>query len=311
MSVYTSISDQEMHDFLQAYNIGKFLSLQGIAQGITNSNYFINTSQGRFVLTVFEALTQAELPFFLKLKQHLSQNGVACPTPIPQKNNKLEATLANKPACIVSCLNGTDVSWPTTQQCFNTGKMLAKMHIAGQDFPLHMENPRYLSWWHEASKKLFPLLNKEDSILLKTTVADIDKYPTEHLPNGIIHADLFKDNVLLQGDEVSGFIDFYYACNGSFIYDIAIAINDWARNSNNILDNSLEQAFLSGYEEIRPLTESERLYYPIAKRAGCLRFWVSRLLDFHFPQEGEMTFIKDPNIFRDLLLSFNQHQTQI
>lgn len=303
MSVYTSVSDDEMRRFLTQYDLGEFISLQGIAQGITNSNYFLTTSCGKFVLTVFEVLTQQELPFFLLLKQHLSENGVACPAPIAQKNGHFDTTLAGKPACLVSCLNGSDTSWPTQTQCFYTGAMMAKMHLAGQSFPLEMENPRYTAWWHAAYQQLLPVLEPDDAVLLKSEIDYLDKHPGEHLPSGIIHADLFKDNVLLNGEQVAGFIDFYYACNGNFMYDLAIAVNDWARTADNRLDKSLEKAFLDGYASIRPLSEAETAYYPIAQRAGCIRFWVSRLLDFHFPQAGEMTFIKDPNAFRDLLLS--------
>ncbi|MDO1511005.1 MULTISPECIES: homoserine kinase [unclassified Neisseria] len=303
MSVYTSISNDEMHRFLMEYYLGNFVSLQGIAQGITNSNYFLTTTSGRFVLTVFEVLKQEELPFFLLLKQHLSDNGVACPSPISRKDGRFDSTLAGKPACIVTCLKGSDTCWPTENQCFHTGAMLAKMHLAGQSFPLQMDNPRYSKWWHEAYIKLLPLLDKDDATLLENEIAYLDNNPDDHLPSGIIHADLFKDNVLLDGDQVAGFIDFYYACNGNFMYDLAIAVNDWARTADNELDPILEKSFIAGYESVRPLSNDEKDYYPIAQRAGCIRFWVSRLLDFHFPQKGEITFIKDPNAFRNLLLS--------
>lgn len=304
MSVYTSVSDDEMHLFLANYDLGDFVSLQGIAQGITNSNYFLTTTAGRFVLTVFETLKQKELPFFLMLKQHLSKNGVACPAPVARNDGRFDSVLAGKPACLVTCLKGSDTSWPSESQCFHTGAMLAKMHLAGQSFPLKMNNPRYTQWWHDASIKLQPVLDREDAVLLQSEILYLDNNSGSHLPSGIIHADLFKDNVLLDGDRVSGFIDFYYACNGNFMYDLAIAVNDWARTADNKLNAVLEQAFVRGYEQVRPLSAEERDYYPVAKRAGCIRFWVSRLLDFHFPQEGEMTFIKDPNAFRDLLLSF-------
>lgn len=306
MSVYTSVSDEEMHQFLHDYDLGDFISLQGIAQGITNSNYFLNTTKGRFVLTVFETLQQNELPFFLELKQHLSKNGVACPAPIMRKDGRLDSVLAGKPACLVTCLKGSDTSWPTAAQCFHTGAMLAKMHLAGQSFPSKMVNPRYRDWWRDAYTQLHSFLDSDDATLLKSEIDYLDTNNGESLPSGIIHADLFKDNVLLDGEEVAGFIDFYYACNGNFMYDLAIAVNDWARNANNRLDNELANAFLEGYESIRPLSDEERAYLPTAQRAGCVRFWVSRLLDFHFPQEGEMTFIKDPNAFRDLLISLRE-----
>ena len=239
MSVYTSVSDAQMRDFLLQYDLGDFVSLQGIAQGITNSNYFLTTSTGRYVLTVFEVLKSEELPFFLELNQHLSLNGVACAAPIARKDGGLHSILAGKPACLVTCLNGSDTGWPTEAQCFHTGAMLAKMHLAGQDFPLKMKNPRYDDWWHDACTQLLPVLDSKDAALLQSEIAALDENLGEHLPSGIIHADLFKDNVLLNGDEVSGFIDFYYACNGNFMYDLAIADNDWARTADTKLDPAL------------------------------------------------------------------------
>ncbi|ULJ59453.1 homoserine kinase [Wielerella bovis] len=304
MSVYTSVSDNEMRHLLTEYSLGDFHSLQGIAQGITNSNYFLHTSTGSYVLTVFETLQAEELPFFMDLTQHLSKNGVACPAPIAKKDGTLTATLANKPACIVSKLSGHDTSFPTAMQCHHTGAMLAKMHLAGTHFPQKMTNPRHSEWWTSSCEKLLPFLEKDEADLLQSEIAYLAQNPDTHLPSGIIHADLFKDNVLLNGEQVSGFIDFYYACNGSFVYDLAIAINDWARDANNHIVPELRDAFMHGYQSVRPLTREEQAYLKTAFRAGCIRFWVSRLLDFHFPAAGEMTFIKDPNVFRNLLLYY-------
>lgn len=306
MSVYTSVSDDEMRSFLRDYHLGRFIGLQGIAQGVTNSNYFVTTTQGRYVLTVFEAMTQDELPFFLDLTRHLSAHGVACPAPIARTDGRLDSTLAGKPACLVTCLIGSDTSSPSGQQCFNTGAMLAKMHLAGSEFTQKMHNPRYTGWWHEASSRLLPFLDPEDQQLLQAEIAFFDAHECTNLPAGIIHADLFRDNVLLDGEQVAGFIDFYYACNGNFMYDLAIAVNDWARRADNHIDQNLQQAFIHGYESIRPLTSAEQDYFPVAQRAACIRFWVSRLLDYHFPQAGEITFIKDPNVFRDLLLNLRK-----
>lgn len=306
MSVYTSVSDEEMRLFLQNYDLGDFVSLKGIAQGITNTNYFVTTAKGRYVLTIFEELKATELPFFLDLMLHLNENGVACPKPIAQKNQQLAAALHQKPACLVTTLAGKDTDTPSDVQCFNVGAMLAKMHIASTSFTQTMPNPRDAKWWRESAIRLYPYLSEDDSQLLKKIIQFLDENPDNHLPQGIIHADLFKDNVLLDGDHVAGFIDFYYASTGSFVYDIAIAINDWAQTETHTIIESLQKAFLDGYQSVRPLTTDELNYLPIAHKAGCVRFWVSRLLDFHFPPEGELTFTKNPNAFRDLLYHFNQ-----
>lgn len=308
MSVYTSVTEAEMSVFLEDYEIGTLVSLQGIAQGITNTNYFVTTSVDRYVLTIFETLLPEELPFFLDLMALLSQKGVGCPAPIPQKSGQFMHLLQGKAACLVSCLSGRDITQPNAAQCASVGAMLARMHLATADTDLTMANPRHADWWTEAQTRLLPLLSAADAELLQSTIALLQQHPDTDLPSGLIHADLFKDNVLLEGDEVTGFIDFYYACRGSFVYDIAIAINDWAQNAAHQLDDDLVAAFLAGYQSVRPLTAAELAYLPMAQQAGCIRFWVSRLLDYHFPPEGEMTFTKNPAAFRDLLLSIKAKQ---
>ncbi len=302
MSVYTSVSTQDLQGFLQRYDLGELITHKGIAGGITNTNYFVDTTHGRFVLTLFETLQLAELPFFLKLKEHLNRHGVACPAPVAQKDGTLASVLCGKPAALITCLNGADVAHPNERQCFAVGAMLAKMHVAGQSFPERMDNPRGAGWWTESAEKLSVCLSPQDRYLLDNEIAHLARC-YQDLPGGIIHADLFRDNVLMYYDEVAGFIDFYYACNGTFVYDLAIAINDWARDEQTAsLHAARRAAMLAGYESVRPLTEPERVALPDAHRAAAVRFWVSRLLDFHFPAEGELTFTKDPNVFRDLLL---------
>ncbi|UOO93172.1 homoserine kinase [Vitreoscilla stercoraria] len=306
MSVYTSVSEAQMRSFLSHYDLGEFTNLKGIAQGVTNTNYFVTTTKGRFVLTLFEVLSQDELPFYLQLMQHLSQNNVACPKPIAQINGQLDANLAGKPACLVSCLHGADVAHPTAEQCHSVGKMLAKMHVAGSHFEQHMDNPRGKAWWTKECERLLPLMSYVDATLLKDTIAKLNAHDDSVLPSGIIHADLFKDNVLLHGDDVAGFIDFYYACHGNFMYDLAIALNDWARTDANHIDAEFQDALLAGYMSVRPLSKAEQQYLPLAQEAACIRFWVSRLLDYHFPPAGELTFTKNPDVFRDLLLKLQQ-----
>ncbi len=302
MSVYTSVTEGQMQDFLSLYNLGSLVELKGIAQGITNTNYFVSTTEERYILTIFETLQLEELPFFLELMRALSQKNIACPAPQMQKDGHLASMLAGKPACLVSCLNGKDNEHPTQKQCFSVGAMMAKMHLASQDIDLHMENPRHQAWWESTAKRVEQHMNENDVALLQKTIAFVKEQNDLHLPHGIIHADLFKDNVLLNGDNVAGFIDFYYACRGSFVYDIAIAINDWARTPENTINPDLKAAFLAGYQSIRALSQDEKNYLPTAQKAAILRFWVSRLEDYYFPAEGDLTFTKDPNAFKDLLV---------
>lgn len=303
MSVYTSVTETQMRDWLAGYALGELVELKGIAAGITNTNYFVTTTHGRYVLTLFEALTLAELPYFLQLMGHLARHGVACPAPIADNSDRLASMLAGKPACLVSCLPGADVEAPNAQQCRAVGEMLATLHKAGDTFALKMKNPRGPRWWSQSIQRLFPLLPANEQTLLREEILLQDSHRFDHLPSGVIHADLFRDNVLMQGDAVAGFIDFYYACNDVLLYDIAIALNDWARRPDGTIDDTLARAFLAGYRQVRPLMAQEEKNWPIMLRAGALRFWVSRLLDQHFPPEGELTFTKDPNVFRDLILA--------
>ncbi len=306
MSVFTSISVAQMRLLLQEYQIGQLVELKGIAQGITNTNYFVTTTEDRFVLTVFEALKSEELPFYLELMKHLSVNGVLAPEPQIRKDGQMVTMVEGKPASIISCLAGKDVEQSNPEQCFSVGRMLAKMHLAGQSYPMTMTNPRFKAWWYEQSEKLYGLMPEQDSHLLKETIALLDAQPDTHLPAGVIHADLFKDNVLMSGNEVTGFIDFYYACNGTFIYDIAITLNDWARNTDNSIDPKKQTSLLAGYQSVRALLPEEEASLPLAQQAACVRFWVSRAIDYYFPPEGEMTYLKNQNTFRDVLIQLKQ-----
>ncbi len=305
MSVYTSVTEAQMQDFLSHYQLGDLVELKGIAQGITNTNYFVTTTTDRYILTIFETLHSEELPFFLELMRAMSNAGVACPAPQMRTDGHLSGVLSGKPACLVSCLHGKDTESPNEAQCFSVGAMMAKMHIASQSIDLRMDNPRYQDWWQKTAARVEAHMPTPEAKLLKDTIIEVAEQNTSHLPHGLIHADLFKDNVLLSGDDVAGLIDFYYACHGAFVYDIAIAVNDWARNSDNTINPALQAAFLAGYNSIRQLNEDELNAFSWAQKAAILRFWVSRLEDFYFPPEGDLTFTKDPNAFRDLLLHLN------
>lgn len=301
MSVYTTVSDDQMQEWLKRYTLGQLLDLQGIASGITNTNYFVTTTHGRYVLTLFETLKLQELPYYLSLMSHLSRHGVACPAPVADNTDQFASTLAGKPACLVSCLAGADVEQPNAAQCRAVGEMLAQMHIAGATFPGRMANPRGPRWWSASAPQLYPHMNAEDAAMLREEVLFQDGHRFDHLPSGVIHADLFRDNVLLDGDRIAGFIDFYYACNDVLLYDLAIAVNDWARNDEHDIDDERAAALLAGYQSERALTSEEKRAWPVMLRAAALRFWVSRLQDLYFPMSGEMTYTKDPGVFQAVL----------
>jgi homoserine kinase type II len=308
MSVYTVVDDDTLKTWLQRYQLGQLTALEGIAAGITNTNYFVTTTHGRYVLTLFETLRLDELPFYLQLMSHLARHGVACPAPLADQNDQFASLLAGRPACLVTCLDGRDVSAPTAEQCRAVGEMLAQMHRAGATFPQRMANPRGPAWWSRTAIELYPLLAPADAAMLREEIRHQEQHRFAHLPVGVIHADLFRDNVLLRGDAIAGFIDFYYACNDVLLYDVAIAVNDWARTEGGDIDDALARAFLAGYQSVRPLSDAERVAWPTMLRAGALRFWTSRLLDFHRPQEGEMTYIKDPGVFQRLLVAHRTRQ---
>lgn len=301
MSVYTSVSQADLSAWLQRYALGDLVELKGIAAGITNTNYFVTTTHGRYVLTLFEVLQLEELPYFLELKSHLARHGVACPSPIADNTDSFASLLAGKPACLVSCLDGADTATPNAAQCQAVGEMLAQMHKAGSTFARRMDNPRGPAWWSRTAANLYDKLDAAEAASLREEVAFQDSHRFDHLPHGVIHADLFRDNVLLKGDAIAGFIDFYYACNDVLLYDVAIAVNDWARTADDDIDADLARAFLAGYQHVRPLSDGEIAAWPLMLRAGALRFWVSRLLDLHQPASGELTFTKDPGVFGRLL----------
>lgn len=302
MSVFTVVNDEELRVWLQGYNL-QLVACEGIAAGVTNTNYFVDTTHGRFVLTLFETLQLDELPFYLQLMSHLARHGVACPAPLQDRQDRFASMLAGKPACLVSCLRGADVAEPTPAQCRAVGDMQASMHKAAASFALRMDNPRGPRWWSSTAAELYAFMPAHEAEVLREEIHFQSQYRFSHLPVGVVHADLFKDNVLLAGDEIAGFIDFYYACNDILLYDVAIAVNDWARTADGSIDAERARAFLDGYRAARPFNQAETEAWPIMLRAGALRFWVSRLLDLYKPMPGALTYTKDPGVFRDLLLA--------
>jgi homoserine kinase type II len=301
MAVFTSVTEEELSTWLGDYSLGSLLELQGIASGIENTNYFVTTSNGRFVLTLFEKLAANELPYYLNLMAHLARHGIPCPCPVADRSNRFLGGLNGKPACIVSRLAGKSVTQPEVVHCEAVGAMLGQMHIAGQSFAESIPNPRAASWRASTAPQVVPFLSGQEAELLKSEVAFHEQHTLNTLPQGVIHADLFRDNVLLDGSRVGGLIDFYFACNDCLLYDVAITVNDWCMAADGVLDKDRTRAFLNAYNKVRPLNADERAAWPIALRVAALRFWISRLYDLHLPRDGEMVNPHDPAHFKRIL----------
>lgn len=301
MSVYTTVTEAELNAWLRDYSLGQLKSLQGIASGIENTNYFVTTSNGSFVLTLFEKLGADELPFYLNLMAHLARHGIPCPAPMANKHNQFLGTLNDKPACIVSRLAGKSTTNPSLSQCAAMGAMLAEMHVAGMSFSQIMPNPRGASWRAATAPQVLPFIDAEQAALLNEEIALHAAQNFSTLPQGLIHADLFRDNVLLIDDHVGGLIDFYFACTDALLYDVAITVNDWCMNADCRLDAPRAQSFLRAYHEVRPLQLDEHKAWPLMLRQAALRFWLSRLYDKHMPRDGELIHAHDPGHFERVL----------
>jgi homoserine kinase type II len=310
MSVFTSVSIPQLQAWLQDYSIGELVELKGISSGITNTNYFVTTQnkgkQTKYVLTLFEHNKLDELPYFIDLMSHLAAHGIPCPKPITDKTGLGLHMLNGKPAALISCLNGRDIESPNTTQCAAVGSVLAKMHIVGQsfeaEFPYHdSQNQRGKDWRLQTSALVMPHLSDADKLLLEQTLAFQAELNIAHLPMGVIHADLFRDNVLFDGDEIGGLIDFYYACHDVLAYDLAIAVNDWCVNADGSFDTPRLDAMFNAYQAVRPFTLDEHSAWSAMLRIAALRFWLSRLYDYYYPQAGELTHAKDPNHFQKIL----------
>jgi homoserine kinase type II len=301
LSVYTTVTPAELSAWLRNYNVGTLENLQGISAGIENTNYFVYTTAGRYVLTLFEKLTAAELPFYLDLMAHLADHGIPSARPLPDSHGSLLGELNGKPAALVSFLPGQDIKEPDAKHCAAVGTMLARIHVAGQSYSKRMDNPRGLAWWSEVAPQLTKFLSADEAGLLTQELVFQSSQRLETLPHGAIHADLFRDNVLFEDLRISGVIDFYFACTDALLYDVAICVNDWCVLANGELDGERSAVLLDAYQTERPLAPAEPAAWSVMLRAAALRFWVSRLYDYHLPRPGELTHAKDPAHFRRIL----------
>lgn len=303
MSVFTRVTEAELTVWLKDYSLGQLLELQGIASGIENTNYFVTTSNGRFVLTLFEKLTASELPYYLNLMAHLARHGIPCPAPVANRREQFLGELNGKPASIVSRLSGKSLTQPTEANCTAIGAMLGQMHLAGQGYGQSLSNPRGATWRTDAGQQVHRFLSTQDAELLDSEIAFHQTHTLSILPQGVIHADLFRDNVLFDGARVGGLIDFYFACNDALLYDLAITANDWCMGADGRLDAVRTRALLVAYHAVRPLTYEESQSWSVALRLAALRFWISRLFDLHLPRPGELIHAHDPEQFKRILLS--------
>jgi homoserine kinase type II len=301
MSVFTTVTPEQLGAWLQSYPIGELRELHGIAAGITNTNYFVTTSAGRYVLTLFEKNAAEELPYFLDLMAHLADHGIPCPRPVASLDGSYLGQLNGKPAALVSRLRGSSLETPDSGHCAEMGETLAHMHLAGRSFPQRRENTRGPHWRQITARAVMQFLDAEQRSLLKEELVYQAGLTQPDLPQGMVHADMFRENVLFEGKRLTGLVDFYYACDDAWAYDLAITANDWCVEADGSLDRTRLSALLKAYHAIRPLAAAEYQAWPILLRAAALRFWLSRLYDLHHPQPGELTYAKDPEHFRRIL----------
>ncbi|MFT4190955.1 MAG: homoserine kinase [Comamonas sp.] len=312
MAVFTEVSKTEADALLRNLNQGRLARLQGISGGIENTNYFVTTDRGgEFVLTLFERLTAQQLPFYLHLMKHLAARGIPVPDPVADASGEILLAVAGKPAALVDRLRGASVLAPEAVHCALVGDMLARMHLAGRDYGRSQPNLRGLAWWNETVPTVLPHVGAPQARRLAAELAyqnHIAASPAhEALPRGPIHADLFRDNVMFDTDaagqaRLTGFFDFYFAGVDSWLFDLAVCLNDWCIDwPSGRHDAARAQALALAYARVRPLTPAERELLPAMMRAAALRFWISRLWDFHLPREAALLQPHDPTHFERVL----------
>ena len=302
MAVYTALDDQDVHDLLQHYRVGDLVRFEGIRAGVENSNWYVYTTGGEYVLTVFEKHPAEEVAYFLNLTAHLADHGVPCAHPIADTAGAFLRELCGKPAALIERLPGRTLEHPGVDHCAQVGDALGRLHEAGFSFREHHENERGPIWWFRTSRELEPVVDEADRCILAEERDYIRQFRDLELPRGTIHADLFRDNVLFDGDRLAGMIDFNYACDDWLLYDVAVTVNDWCGHADGRLDEARSRALLAAYHARRPFTEAEGEAWNMALRCGALRFWLSRLLDLNFPRPAEVAHIKDPDEYRRILL---------
>ena len=272
-----------------------------IQAGIENTNYFVSTTQGHYVLTLFERLPAHELPFYLDLMAHLARHGIPCPAPIANLADQYLGTLNGKPAALVTRLGGRSIERPEAAHCAELGALLGRMHLAGRSYSAYLENPRGPKWWRFAAQEVKSFLRQNEAQLLEGELAFQAEHRFPDLPRGPVHADLFRDNALFEDGRISGVVDFYFAGVDCLLYDLAVCANDWCLGSDHSLDQGKAGALLAAYQAVRPVTPLEPEAWPAMLRAAALRFWLSRLYDLYLPRPGMLVHAHDPEHFRRIL----------
>ena len=306
MAVFTPVTLDDLSQWIKQFPLGKALALKGIASGIENSNFFLTTERGEYVLTIFENLSFEQLPFYVQLMRHLAERGIPVPAPVANEAGELVVALHGKPAAIVSKLDGSSQMDPQPVHCAEVGSVLAKMHLAGRDFPLQQPNLRGLDWWIETVPKVLAYLDADTAALLQSELAfqrDFAAGTTyAQLERGPVHADLFRNNVMFVGERLSGCFDFYFAGWDTWLFDLAVTVNDWCIDlDTGRLDEARVMALTRAYHAVRPFTAADQQAWLPMLRAAALRFWLSRLYDYHRPREAEMLTPHDPTHFERVL----------
>ena len=298
MAVYTDISEIELTAFLRDYAIGDLLSYKGIAEGVENSNFLLHTTSGPYILTLYEKrVNRDDLPFFVGLMQHLSEKGINCPLPVRRGDGEAIGELAGRPAAIVTFLEGMWTRRPTVEHCREVGKALAAMHLAGLDFDLARPNALSVSAWRPLWERARDRADEVEKGLASEVEAELNALEADwpaDLPSGVIHADLFPDNVFFLDRELSGLIDFYFACNDLLAYDVAVCLNAWCFEKDNSFNLTKGRALLGGYTAVRPLSAAEAKALPVLSRGAALRFMLTRLYDWLNTPAGSLVVKKDP-----------------
>ncbi len=311
MSVFTPITTAEARAFIAPYRVGDIIDFQNIAAGVENSNFFVTTTEGRFVLTIFEKIPRQDLDFYMGLMLHLHANGVACAAPLATAEKIVIRELKGKPAALVTRLSGNDIAHPTPHDCHAVGAALARTHEAAQSFNLKMPNWRGFSWWRRYADDLRPHLSIAENAQIAAEISHQQEFDQLDLPRGVIHGDLFRDNILWDdhgGHHTPQMIDFYFACNEQWLFDVAVTVNDWCLDYSAYPEAKLHEAnakaLLQGYASVRNFTNAEIAAWPQVLRAAALRTWLGRLGYHHFPRDSELTHPKD-HPFSARLLHFH------